>query len=104
MDIIFDKIRLRGPEHVQAFEEWVREVDYASCRELPSVLRFQMVRAAPGADCDYFEIVHVRSIAAFEADMRTPTFQGLVQAFTQLAEVTASFSGSLLPPGFERDG
>lgn len=104
MHIIIDKIRLRGPAHDAAFVQWVQEVDYAACAHLPSVQRFQVVRADPGADCDFFEIVHVSSLVAFEADMQTPVFQGLVRRFTEMAEVTGSFSGPLLPPGFARHG
>lgn len=102
MHIVIDKIRLRGPEHETAFTQWVQEVDYAACSALSSVLRFQVVRAGPDADFDYFEIVHVSSLADFQLDMQTPVFRGLVQRFSEMAEVIKSFSGAPLPPGFDR--
>ncbi len=104
MNILIDKIRLRGPEHEADFVRWVTEVDYAACTALPSVRRFQVVRAAPDAGFDFFEIVHVSSLPAFQDDMQTPVFKSLVQRFTQMAEVNESFSGALLPPGFDIHG
>ncbi|MDT8997727.1 hypothetical protein RQP53_00395 [Paucibacter sp. APW11] len=102
MDIIIDKIRLHAPEHAEAFIQWVQQVDYASCPDLPSVLRFDVVRAAPESGCDFFEIIQVESLAAFQRDMQTPVFARLVARFSELASVTESFSGAALPPGFQR--
>lgn len=102
MVIIIDHIRLLDARHEQAFVRWVQEVDYATCRDLPSVQRFQVVRAAPDADCDFFEIIQVESQAAFERDMQTPAFAALVARFSQMARVTKTFVGSAVPPGFAR--
>lgn len=104
MHLIIDKICLHDAQHRAAFEQWVRDVDYAACHQLPSVQRFQVVRVTDAGDCDYFEVVQVSSMNAFEADMQTPVFRALVARFTEMAEVTASFNGTLIPPGFARHG
>lgn len=104
MVVIIDKIRLLDPKHEPAFVQWVQEVDYATCRELHSVQRFQVVRAAAGADCDFFEIIEVESREAFEQDMKTPAFAALVARFSQMANVTETVAGTLVPPGFKRHG
>lgn len=101
---IIDKIQLLDPRHEAAFLQWVKEVDYATCQERRSVQRFQVVRAAPGAGCDFFEIVEVESQAAFERDMATPVFAALVARFSQMARVSETFAGELVPPGFQRRG
>lgn len=100
--LIIDKIRLHDPLHEADFLRWVTEVDYASCPDLPSVQRFEVVRAAPGAGFDFFEIIHVESMDAFERDMQSPVFAALVARFTQMASVVESFHGAAVPPGFVR--
>lgn len=104
MPVIVDKIRLHDPKHEEDFVRWVTEVDYATCPDLPSVLRFEVVRAGPGAGCDFFEIIHVESQAAFERDMQTPAFAGLVARFTEMASVVETLSGEGIAPGYARRG
>ncbi len=104
MMVIIDKIRLHDPSHEQEFVRWVQEVDYATCADLPSVQRFEVVRAPPGGDCDFLEIIHVQSQAAFERDMGTPAFAALVARFTQMASVTDTVRAVLVPPGYARNG
>ncbi len=82
MPVIIDKIRLHDPAHAEDFVRWVEAVDYAACCTLPSVLRFEVVRADPDAGCDFFEIIHVASRAAFERDMQTPAFAAVACAMS----------------------
>ncbi|CAG1019430.1 hypothetical protein BURC_04311 [Burkholderiaceae bacterium] len=102
MPVIIDKIRLHDAKHEEAFVRWVRDTDYATCPDLPSVQRFEVVRAAPGAGCDFFEIIHVESQAAFERDMKTPAFAALVARFSEMASVTETIAGDGIPPGYQR--
>lgn len=102
MPVLIDRIRLRSIDHRAAFIQWVQEVDYAACKDLPSVQRFR-VFACPGGDgLDFFEIVEISSLDAFAADTSSPLFQSLVARFVELAELGEQFSGDLLEPGFER--
>ncbi len=103
MEIIVDRIRLLSEEHRSAFETWVSQTDYAACPDLPSVLQFQVIRADPGAGCDYFEIIQVSSVKSFETDMKTEVFARLVNGFSQMAEVIDSYSGTLVAPGYLRE-
>ncbi|AOZ02123.1 hypothetical protein BKK81_22685 [Cupriavidus sp. USMAHM13] len=114
MQILIDRIRLHSPACRAAFIEWVREVDYAACRDLPSVLRFEVVEVvevrgdaeggegAGGGDCDFFEIIHVSSWCDFERDMQSPLFHGLRARFEQLAAVVGQLAGEPIPPGYVR--
>lgn len=104
MPVIIDKIRLHDPAHAEDFVRWVEAVDYAACCTLPSVLRFEVVRADPDAGCDFFEIIHVASRAAFERDMQTPAFAALVADFTRMARVTETLCGTAIAPGYVRRG
>lgn len=102
MPVLIDRIRLKSFEQRDAFIQWVREVDYATCQDLPSVQRFR-VFACPGGDgLDFFEIVEVSSREAFEADTRSALFQSLHARFVELAELGEQFSGDMLEPGYER--
>lgn len=104
MNVIVHKIRLKpgvDPEH---FEQWVTSTDYRACPDLPSVLRFGVhrVSADPAAPFHFFEIIHITSHEAFEADMKTPVFAGLVEGFSKMADVVEEISGGLIEPGFLR--
>ncbi|WP_425072722.1 hypothetical protein [Sagittula sp. S175] len=100
MKLIVHKIRLLDPTHRSAFEDWVVNTDYATCPDLPSVQAFSVQRADPGAGFDYFEVISVTSQEAFDADMRTAAFDGLVAAFSGMAEVAEELSGHRLGDGY----
>lgn len=100
MDIIVHRIRLHDGADPARFEAWVRDVDYATCPELPSVLAFSVQRADAGASFDFFEIIQVTSREEFERDMGTPAFAGLVADFEQMASVVEEFAGSRVEPGY----
>lgn len=99
---IIDHIRLKHPDHRAAFVKWVREVDYAACRDLPSVLRFEMHEAAGNAEFDFFEIILVSSREAFERDMKLPLFDRLQARFSEMASVVRQIAGAPVPPGYVR--
>lgn len=102
MPVLVDRIRVKSLEQRDEFVRWVQQVDYLACRALPSVRRFQ-VFACPGGDgLDFFEIVEVDSLEAFEADTRTPVFRQLVDRFTEMAELGDQFCGQRVEPGYER--
>ena len=88
MLIIIDHIRLKQPDLRAAFVKWVREVDYAACRDLPSVLRFEMHL--------------VSSREAFERDMKLPLFGSLQARFSEMASVVRQIAGAPVPPGYVR--
>jgi REDY-like protein HapK len=100
MDIIVHRIRLHDGADPARFEAWVRDVDYATCPELPSVLAFSVQRADAGASFDFFEIIQVTSREEFERDMGTQAFAGLVADFEQMASVVEEFAGSRVEPGY----
>lgn len=102
MKLIIDKIKLLDPSHKAAFEQWVVEIDYFACHDLPSVLRFG-VYAVEGSETEYLETVYVSSMEAFEQDMHSDLFKSLVSRFTQLAEVTETQVCDLLLPGYEQN-
>ena len=104
MITIVHKIRLKpGIDH-ERFERWVREVDYATCPDLPSAYAFAVHRAStePRAPFHYFEVIRIANHEAFERDMATPLFQSLVAAFDQMAEVVEEIAGSKIEPGYTR--
>ncbi|NKZ06721.1 RedY protein [Actinomadura latina] len=102
MEIIIHTIRLHPGTDPAGFEAWVRDVDYATCPDLPSVLAFDVLRA-PGEDAGrYVEVIRVSGTAEFERDMRTPAFQRLVTAFSKMAAVTDELTGERLEPGYAR--
>ncbi|MFR0356220.1 RedY protein [Streptomyces sediminimaris] len=107
MAIIVHRIRLHDGVAPGRFERWVREVDYAACPDLPSVLAFGVQRVvdasagAPGAeDPGYFEIIEVSSREEFERDMKSSRFQQLVVQFGQMAKVVDEVTGERIGDGY----
>lgn len=112
--IIIHRIQLHDGVEADRFEKWVREVDYATCPELPSVLAFavqRVVAASPEpsvgagpADTDgplhYFEIIEVTSREEFERDMESSQFQRLVTDFGQMAKVLDEVTGERIGDGY----
>jgi hypothetical protein len=104
MDTIVHLIRLHPDTDPAGFEDWVREIDYATCPELPSVLAFSVHRALAETPWHYYEVIQVTSIEDFERDMHLPAFKGLEEMFEKMATVTEEFSGRRLHPGYARGG
>ncbi|MGW0569326.1 RedY protein [Streptomyces tauricus] len=116
MTVIVHRIRLLDGVAPERFETWVREVDYATCPELPSVLSFSVQRVAgPAVDghvgagtvadtgagpLAYVEIIEVSSLADFEQDMQSPPFRKLVSDFDQMAEVVSETVGERIGEGY----
>ncbi|MFG1796232.1 hypothetical protein [Nocardia sp. NPDC049149] len=99
MELIVHLIRLHADTDAAAFESWVREVDYATCPELPSIRSFSVQRI-PDSPRNYFEVIQVDDLAEFERDTRTPAFARLVAAFDTMAAVTTEIAGTRVGPGY----
>lgn len=106
MEIIVHRIRLRPEVDPARFETWVREVDYATCPQLPSLRSFSVQRVSddPAAPVHYFEVIAVDSQEAFELDMRTAAFRGLVDGFDRMATVVDDCAGVRIEPGYSAGG
>ena len=102
MLFIIDKIKLKNTAYMDEFVLWVKEVDYVACRDLPSVLEFQVNKVIQGGDCDFLEIVQVSSWQDFEKDMQTPLFQSLAERFSQMAEVSEQIRLDPVAPGYRK--
>ncbi|RKS79665.1 REDY-like protein HapK [Actinomadura pelletieri DSM 43383] len=102
MEIIVHAIRLHPGTDPAEFEAWVRNVDYATCPELPSVLAFDVLRVSGEDAGRYAEVIRVSSVPEFERDMRTEAFQRLVADFSKMAAVIDETAGERLEPGYAR--
>ncbi|MFD1660492.1 RedY protein [Streptomyces caeni] len=102
METIVHTIRLHPGTDPEDFERWVREVDYATCPELPSVRGFHVFRISTRDDepAHYAEIIEVTDHKAFARDMETPAFARLVAAFEQMAAVLDTLAGERVGDGY----
>ncbi|MFC8662149.1 RedY protein [Streptomyces sp. NPDC057199] len=114
MTIIIHRIRLHDGVTPIRFETWVRDVDYATCPELPSVVSFSVQRVvdpaarkhtdAKGVVGDeifhYVEMIEVTSPEDFEKDMQSPPFRKLVSDFDQMAKVVDETVGECIGDGY----
>ena len=104
MYTIVDKIRLKPGTDPGHFESWLTARDYPSCGRLRSIVRFSVVRCSTEAEAlfHYFEVIEVDSLEAFEADMMTDTFRGLVAEFSEMAQVVETSKGENSGSGYHR--
>ncbi|CAM3197328.1 RedY protein [Streptomyces albus] len=102
MECVVHRIRLREAAEHERFEKWVREVDYAACPQLPSVVSFSVHRVSLAADAPvhYFEVIQVTSQAAFAADAAGDVFRGLEAEFGTMAEVVDELAGERVGAGY----
>ncbi|CAM5704033.1 RedY protein [Streptomyces canus] len=110
MTIIVHRIQLHDGVEPERFEKWVRDVDYATCPELPSLLAFGVQRvvdasagagsAAAGGPSHYFEIIEVTSREEFERDMDSAPFRRLTTDFGQMAKVVDEMAGERIGDGY----
>ncbi|MEV0528251.1 RedY protein [Streptomyces sp. NPDC050439] len=104
MEYIVHRIKLRPGVDPKRFEDWVRETDYATCPELPSVVTFSVQRASddPEAPFNYFEIIGVTGRDAFDRDMKLDAFHGLEEAFAEMADVVDETAGERIGAGYSK--
>lgn len=101
--VIVHRIRLREGVAPERFESWVRDVDYATCPQLPGVVAFAVLRvpdaeaASPG---EYFEIIEVTGREDFEHDMQSEPFRRLIADFEKMAVVLAELTGERVGSGY----
>jgi hypothetical protein len=102
MIVIVHRIRLHEGVDPAGFETWVRETDYATCPQLPSVVSFSVQRVSSDADAPfhYFEVIGVSSRAEFKRDMEGGSFRGLVAEFEKMATVVDELVGDRVEPGY----
>ncbi|WP_172382326.1 RedY protein [Streptomyces sp. MNP-20] len=106
MAVIVHRIRLHDGVAPERFESWVRDVDYATCPELPAVRAFGVQRRAfgeGGGAVEYFEIIEVTSAAEFERDVRSEPFRRLVADFEKMAAVVDEWSGERVGAGYRAE-
>lgn len=104
MITVVHRIRLKAGVSPERFETWVREKDYAAAPRMDSLRSFSVHRVSsdPLAPFHYFELIAINRVEAFERDMKTPLFDSLVAAFSEMAEVVDEVQGELIEPGWRR--
>lgn len=102
MAIIVHRIRLHEGVDPARFEAWVRDVDYTTCPELPSVESFSVQRVVAGTGdlFHFFEIIQVTSREEFERDMHGEPFRRLVLEFDKVATVVDEVIGERVGEGY----
>lgn len=81
---------LKDATQREAYERWAREVDLPTAGALPSVDKFEVLKASGlltggPSPYEYVEILRINDMAQLGADVGTPTMQAVAaqfQAFT----------------------
>ena len=102
MITIVHKIKLLNPDFAGEFENWVKNTDYVTAPKLKSLISFSVFKNSDVNETsfDYFEVIRVSSLEAFEEDMKTEEFESLVASFTKMAKVIEEIKGDFLEPGY----
>lgn len=82
---------LKNPQQREAYEQWAREVDLPTAGALPSIEKFEILRAAGllgGGESpyQYIEVLRVRDMQQLGADIATPTMQEVSKRFQAFAD------------------
>ncbi|NCT81976.1 MAG: REDY-like protein HapK [Comamonadaceae bacterium] len=82
---------LKNPQQREAYEQWAREVDLPTAGALPSIEKFEVLRASGvlgGGESpyQYVEILRVRDMQQLGADIATPTMQEVSKRFQAFAD------------------
>lgn len=82
---------LKNPQQREAYEQWAREVDLPTAGALPSVEKFEVLRAAGvlgGGESpyQYIEVLRVRDMQQLGVDVATPTMQEVSKQFQAFAD------------------
>jgi hypothetical protein len=92
MQTVIVLFRLKPGVDRTRYEEWARTTDLPIVRRLPSIARFDVYRSAGvlGSDAappyDYVEVLDVRDMQQFGADVGTETMQRVAGEFRQFAD------------------
>ena len=79
---------------VADYEAWARAVDLPTVNGLASIKKFEVFKSKEvmGSDAPppyrYIEIIDVRDMGQFGADVATPVMQAVAQSFAGMADVT----------------
>jgi hypothetical protein len=84
--------RLKAGADVSAYENWARSTDLPIVRKLPSVEGFDLYRTASllgspdRPPYDYVEMIGIRDMGAFGADVATDTMRRVAGEFQAFAD------------------
>jgi hypothetical protein len=85
---------LKPGVRVADYERWARAVDLPTVNGLPSIKKFEVFKATDvlGSDAPppyrYIEILDVRDLGQFDADVSTSVMQAVAKDFSGMADVT----------------
>jgi hypothetical protein len=82
---------LKNPAAVGDYERWAREVDLPTAGSLPSVERFEVLKAngllgGGASPYQYVEIIRVKDMARFGVDAATAAMQKVAAQFQAFAD------------------
>lgn len=82
---------LKNPAAAAEYERWAREVDLPTAGSLPSVERFEVLKAkgvfgGGASPYQYVEILRIRDMERFSGDVASPTMQKVAAQFQRFAD------------------
>lgn len=82
---------LKHPDAIVDYERWAREVDVPTASSLPSVDKFEVLKAGGllgggTAPYQYVEIIRVNDMTQFGTDVDTPAMRKVAAQFAAFAD------------------
>lgn len=102
MPIVFFLNTLHHHVTPEAYEEWVRTVDYPTARSLPSILEYTVTRAeglleGKGiAPYQYVERVVVTDLVDYRRDLASPSLSEFSEAWNSYVATSIAIRGTLI--------
>lgn len=98
MPTVFILTHLRPGADPADYERWVREVDYPTSAQVPSIISFRVYRVEgvfrrAELECDYIEVVEVTDLDDYRRDLaERPELQELFRQIRQYLAPSEQFS------------
>jgi hypothetical protein len=99
MPTVFILTGLRQGVDPADYERWVREVDYPTSAQVPSIISFSVHRVEgpfrrADLECDYIEVIEVTDLEDYRRDLEEiPQLQELFRQIRQYLAPSEQFSG-----------
>ena len=98
---VFFLNKLREGVEPEAYERWVREIDYPTARRDPSVIKYEVSRlegtlSGDRASIDYLEVLEITDIAAYRQALQTPEFKTLLEEWSEFVASSEAIYGEVI--------
>ncbi len=102
MHVVFFLNRLHDHVSREAYEEWVRTVDYPTARSIPSIIEYTVTRVEGSLEeerevpYDYIERVVITDLEAYRRDLQKPELEDFARQWNSYVATSVAIHGTTI--------